>query len=251
MAGTESTRDSAETTEKHWTTYMIKNFLLALAFLLSVSLADAQSAGWSNLTRGKAAGSFSFKDDDTLLFGGRPFNYRITVPGDNEQPFTPTDIWISSANSSGQYAILQASNRYHDFGYCWLLDLKHLTVTDINRTHYGPARWVMWSPEGRYAILEDPEAQVLQRVELNTGQVEDLQTTGYWGGLQDITSDNTRPAIENSNEYEQINLQSLYWITGTLKFMVRVDVKYYNRVGVDHSFVVQVDVQSGQSRQIR
>ena len=230
---------------------MIKSFLLTLVLLHSVSLADAQSAEWFDLNPGKAAHSFSFRNDGTLLYAGRPFNYRILVPDDNKHPFIPRHIWISYANPSGEYAILQASNRYHDFGYCWLLDLRHLTVTDINHTHYGPARWVMWSQDNHYAVLYDPEAQVLQRVELNTGRVADLQVTGYWPGLQDIAPENTRSAIESRNEYEQINLQSLYWITGTLKFMVRVDVKYYNRVGVDHSFVVQVDVQSGQSRQIR
>ncbi|MGC8654679.1 MAG: hypothetical protein ACP5US_11895 [Candidatus Kryptoniota bacterium] len=230
---------------------MIKNFLPAFALLLSVSLADAQSAKWFKLNRGKSAHSFSFKDDGTLLYAGRSFNYRILVPDDKEQFFIPTYIWISSPNPSGKYVILQAWNRYHDFGSCWLLDLERLTVTDINDTHYGPARWVMWSPNGQYAILEDPEAQVLQRVELNTGHVTDLPVTGYWGGLQDIAPENTRSAIESRNECEQINLKSFYWVTGTLKFRVTVDVKYYNKVGIDHSFVSEVDLLSGQARQIR
>ena len=250
MTGTESTRDFAETMEKHWTNYMIKNFLLALALLLSVSLADAQSARWFNLNRGKAAHSFSFKDDGTLLYAGRSFNYRILVPDDNEQSFIPPDIWISSANPSGQYGILQASNRHHDFGYCWLLDLRHLTVTDINHTHYGPARWVMWSPDGRYAILEDPEAGILQRVELSSGQVVDLPVTCYINGLQDISPRDTRGYIDKMNQYQQINLQSFQWEPNNSKFTIKVDVGSYNQKGIDHSFSVEVDVPSGQAREL-
>ena len=230
---------------------MIKNFLMAFALLLSASFAGAQPGKWSNLIRGMSAHSFSFKVDGTLTYAEKPFNYRIFVPDDNGESFVPTDIWISPVDPSGQFAILQASNRYRDFRFCWLLDLRHFTITDMNRTHYGPARWVVWSLDARYAILEDPEAQVLQRVELANGQVADLQVTGYWDGLQGITSDNTRSAIESRNEYEQINLNSFYWIAGTQKFIVRVDVKYYNKAGIDHSFSVEADLQSGQTSQLR
>lgn len=230
--------------------FVIENILLVL--LLSASLANAQSAKWFSLNFGKSAHSFSFKDDGTLLYSGKAFNYRIVVPDDNNKSFIPTEIWISSTNPSGQYAILEARNRYQDFGYCWLLDLRHLTVTDINHTHYGPARWVAWSPDGRYAILDDPEAQVLQRVKLSTGQVDDLQVTGYWGGMEGITPDNTRTAVEAKEEYEDIALQSFYWITGTLKFVVRVDVKKNDyKAEIDHSFFVEVDVKSGRSRQLK
>ena len=230
---------------------MIKNFLMAFALLLSASFAGAQPGKWFNLKRGKAAHSFSFKDDGTLTYVEKPFKYRILVPDGDRKFLVPTGISISSANPSGEYVILQASNRYLDFRCCWLLDLTHFTVTDINRTHYGPARWVAWSPDNRFAILEDPEAQILQRVELSTGQVVELQVTGYWGGPQGMTLDNTRSAIESRNEYEQINLKSFYCITGTQKFIVRVDVKYYNKFGIDHSFSVEADLQSGQTWQLR
>ncbi len=224
---------------------------MIFALLLSAPFAEAQSGKWFNLNRGKSAHSFFFKDGGTLTYAGKPFNCRILVPDDDRKSFVPPDIWISSANPSGEYVILQASNRYRDFRYCWLLNLRHFTVTDINHTHYGPARWVVWSLDNCFAILEDPEAQILQRVELSTGQVVDLQVTGYWGGPHGMTLDNTRSAIESRNEYEQINLNSFYWIAGTQKFIVRVDVKYYNKSGIDHSFSVEADLQSGQTWQLR
>jgi len=70
--------------------------------------------------------------------------------------------------------------------------------------------------------------------------------------MEGITPDNTRTAVEAKEEYEDIALQSFYWIAGTLKFVVRVDVKKNDyKAEIDHSFFVEVDVKSGRSRQLK
>lgn len=229
----------------------MRNMLLVL--LLSTVLPQAghaQLSKWFEVSAGHSLAGFTYKKDGTLLYRGRPFRKKISTPNDNQTRFVPERVSISFPNSGGTYTIIQAKSKNAEFEICWLLDLQGHTVVDINHTHYGPEQWVAWSPDDQYAILEDPEAGILQRVELSSGQVVDLPVTCYINGLQDISPRDTRAYIDKMNQYQRINLQSFQWEPNNSKFTIKVDVGSYNQKGIDHSFSVEVDVPSGQAREL-
>lgn len=222
---------------------------VVVASVIVFSLVFAGS-GWLTLKPGMERGKFSYLSDGTLLYNQIKFPIKILVSDESGAHKIPAkEIYISPLSPNERYAFLQA--KALDFTPCWLLDMRNFQVTDANPTHYGPARWVNWCPNGPYGLLYDPEAGTLIRVDLETGQANDIPMVDlpWLHGLENISNENMADFLEAHNEYAQANLKTIMWIPGTCVFRVAVDVKPFNK-GSTHSYNVEVDLQQNRAREL-
>lgn len=230
---------------------MNKFNFLSIFFLVIIvfsTFSYAQTNKWIMLQPGQKKEGYHFKKDGTLSYKGKPFNQKILSQkefGDRAY-LIPDSILISVPSPNGLYALLQV-NRY-EFNDCLLLDLGKKKITNANKTHYGPSKWVMWSPEERFAILHDPEAGLLQRMDLETKKIIYLPVAerDYIKGIDNISKENTYKVLSQQDLFGDVDINSFFWITGTSKFRVKV----YIQPGKLRYYMVEVDVQTGNVREI-
>lgn len=225
-------------------------FLFILLLLYSNTFSQANQ--WLTLKQGQKKSNFHFDKNGVLSYKSKPFNQKILVQKKFGKQLheSPDSITISPKSPNGTYVFLHVD--LSESRDCWLLDLEKKKIFNANETHYGPSKWVEWSPDDRYAILHDGESGLLQRMDLKTKKIIDLPVAErQWlrGGIENISEENTYEVLSPQDRFGDVNVGSFFWLTGTSMFRVEVDIIDYG-LGKLRSYVVEVDVQSGSVREI-
>ncbi|OGU63624.1 MAG: hypothetical protein A2440_03060 [Stygiobacter sp. RIFOXYC2_FULL_38_25] len=218
---------------------------------------------WIKLSLGSKRKYFSYSKDYILSYKEKKCNDKIvnTIYEDGKPKYsTPQVVYISPSSPNGKFVFLTGcaiGSIDLDKGGCEesffkLLDLEKMSLTDANDTHYGPAKWVRWSRTNKYAILHDPEAGLLQCVNLETKKVKTLplaERDGV-GTIFNISNENHQHILRAKDQWAEVDEKAFKWNKDETKFYVKMNIMSYDE-GIVRSYKVEADLQTGRVLEVK
>jgi photosystem II stability/assembly factor-like uncharacterized protein len=218
---------------------------------------------WIKLSLGSKRKDFSYSKDYILSYKGKKCNDKIvnTIYVDGKPKFsTPQVVYISLLSPDGKFVFLTGCTIGSidlDKGGCEerffkLLDLEKMSLIDANDTHYGPAMWVKWSKNNKYAILHDPESGLMQSINLETKKIITLplaERNGV-GTIYNLSSENSFGALSSKNQWARVDEKSFKWNKDETKFNVDMIIMSYDE-GIVRSYKVEADLKTGKVLEVK